>query len=109
VAKRSRPKPPPESLFHLDEDCLIKTIHLRNDTRLPSTAGEPHPLQKKSTSEVVHLNNPDEESASLSSDDGSQSAAAKGDEYSPSTSAEENCPAPDVTNGGCSLPATLPC
>jgi hypothetical protein len=32
AAKRSIPKPPPEFLFNLDEDRLIKTIHLRNKT-----------------------------------------------------------------------------
>jgi hypothetical protein len=100
VAKQSRPKPPPESLFNLDKDRSIKTIHLRNDNRLPSTAGEPHPLQKKPTNEAVHLMNSDEESASSSSDDGSRSAAAKGDKYSPSSSTEENGQAPDATNGG---------
>ena len=109
VAKQSRPKPPPESLFNLDKDRSIRTIHLRNDDRLPPTAGEPHPLQKKPTNEVVNLTNSDEESASSSSDDESRSAATKGDEYSPSSSAEENGQAPDATNGGCSSPATLPC
>jgi hypothetical protein len=100
VAKWSSPKPPPESLFYLDEDRSIKTIHLCNDNQLPPSVGEPHPHQKKRTDKVVHLMNSDEESASSSSDDGSRSAAAKGDKYSPSSSAEENSQAPDATNGG---------
>jgi hypothetical protein len=34
TAKQGRLKPPPESLFYLDEDRSIKTIHLRNDNWL---------------------------------------------------------------------------
>ncbi len=31
TVKQSNPEPPPESLFNLNEDRSIKTIHLRNE------------------------------------------------------------------------------
>jgi hypothetical protein len=101
-AKQGGPKfpaPPPESLFNLDKDCSIKTIHLHNDNRLPSAGGTPPP-QKKSNTEVVKLANSDEDSASSSIDEGLRSAATNADEYAPSSSAEDNSQAPAATDGG---------
>ncbi len=98
-AKKSSLKtlpPPPESLFNLDKDC---TIHLCNDNQLSSAGGTPLP-QKKSNTKVIKLANSDEDSASLSSDEGSRSAASDGDEYTPFSSAEDNSQAPAVTDGG---------
>ncbi len=43
TAKQGRLKPPPESLFNLDEDRSIKTIHLHNDNWLLSTGGSSPP------------------------------------------------------------------
>jgi hypothetical protein len=99
TAKQGCLKPPPESLFNLNEDRSIKTIHLRNDNRLLSAGGSSPPRQKLNT-EVVELASFDEESASSSSDEGSRSAAANGDEVLPSSSAEENGQAPGAANGG---------
>jgi hypothetical protein len=64
AAKRSKFKPPPESLFNLDEDRSITTIHHRNEVCSSLEAGGPRPSQGKLTGEVVHLTNSDEESAS---------------------------------------------
>jgi hypothetical protein len=100
VTKRGIPKPPPESLFNLDEDRSIKTIHLRNETRLPLNADGPGRSQKKSSNEVVLLTNSDEESASSSSDEGSRSVTADGVDFPPSSSAEVNGQGTDAINGG---------
>ncbi len=43
MAKQGRLKPPLESLFNLDEDRSIKTIHLRNDIWLLSAGGSSPP------------------------------------------------------------------
>ncbi len=99
AAKRSTPKPPPELLFNLDEDCSIKTIHLCNKTRLPLKADGLRRSQKKSSNEVVRLTNSDEESASSSSDEGSRSVTADGVDFYPSSSAEVNGQGTDTTNG----------
>jgi hypothetical protein len=98
AAKQGGPKPPPESLFNLDEDCSIKTIHLRNDNWLPSTGGSPLP-QKKSNTETVKPTSSDEDYASSSSDKGLRSAAANRDEYAPTSSIEDIGQAPVATNG----------
>jgi hypothetical protein len=99
TAKQGHLKPPPESLFNRDEDCSIKTIHLRNDNRLLSAGGSSPPRQKSNT-KVIELASSDEESASSSSDKGSRSAATDGDEVLPSSSAEDNGQAPGAADGG---------
>jgi hypothetical protein len=99
VAKQGHLKTPPESLFNLDEDRSIKTVHLCNDNRLPSAGGSTLPRKKPNT-KVVELVSSDEESTSSSSDKGSHSAAANGDEVLPSSSAEDNGQAPGAADGG---------
>jgi len=100
VAKQGGLKPPPESLFNLDKDRSIKTIHLRNNNRLAPAADGLPPPQKKSNSEVVNLVSTDEDSASSSSEEGLCSAATDGDFYDPSSSVEDNSLAPAVADGG---------
>ncbi len=100
AAKQEGLKPPPESLFNLNKDRSIKTIHLRNENRLaPAASGKPPP-QKKSNNEVVEMTSSDEDSASSSSDEGSRSAATDGDKNLPSSSVDDNGMAPAVANGG---------
>jgi hypothetical protein len=98
--KMTAPRPPPESLFNLDEDRSIKTIHHRNENQ-PILASGISPPRKRSNNEVVDATNSDEDSASPSSDDSSYSAAADGDEEDlPASSAEANGQAPGTTDGG---------
>jgi hypothetical protein len=100
AAKQGGLKPPPESLFNLDKDRSVKTIHLRNDNWLaPATGGLPPP-QKKSNSKVVNLVSSDEDSASSSSEEGLRSAATNGDFYDPSSSVEDNGLALATADGG---------
>jgi hypothetical protein len=90
--------PSPDSLFNLDKDHSIKTIHLRNDDRLPSAGATPPPYKKLNT-KVIELANSDEDFAYSSRNDGLHSAATDGDKDAPSSSAEDNSQAPAVTNG----------
>jgi hypothetical protein len=100
AAKQRGLKPPPVSLFNLDEDRSVKTIHLRNKNRLTPAAGGSTPPQKKSNNKIVEVASSDEDSASSSSDEGSRSAATNGDKNLPSSSVEDNGMAPYATNGG---------
>jgi hypothetical protein len=100
AAKKGGLKPPPESLFNLDEDRSVNTIHLRNKNRPAPAAGGSPPPQKQSNNEVVEVASSDEDSASSSSDDGSRSAATDGDEKHPSSSVEDDGMTPGAANGG---------
>ncbi len=91
--------PRPESLFNLDKDRFVKTIHLRTKNWLAPAAGGLTPPQKKSNNEVSEVASSDEDSASSSSDEGSCSAATDGDKNLPSSSVEDIGMAPDATNG----------
>ena len=97
-SSKAGPKPPPESMFNLDEDRSIKTIHHRNEANLLTRGNQP--VSKKAASETVQLTSSDEESASSSSTDRSRSDATDGVEYSPTSSAEDIGVAPGATNGG---------
>jgi hypothetical protein len=100
AVKQGSLKPPLKSLFNLDEDHSIKTIHLGNNNWLaPATSGLPLP-QKKLNSKVINLASSDEDSASSSSEEGSHSAATNGDFYDPSSSVEHNGLAPAMANCG---------
>jgi hypothetical protein len=78
------PAPPPKTLFNLDKDRSIKTIHNCNEKQLPSV-GSPAP-PKKLNPKVVKLTESDEDPASSSGDDGSRSAATDGDDDAPAPS-----------------------
>ncbi len=92
------PELPPETLFNLDEDRSIKTIHNRNEKQLPS-AGSPAP-PKKLNPKVVRLTDSDEDPTSSSGDDGSRSAATNGDDDAPAPSDGDLGRAPDAADGG---------
>jgi hypothetical protein len=100
AAKQGGLKTPPESLFNLNEDRSVKTIHLCNKNWLAPAAGGTPPPQKKSNNKVVEMTSSDEDSASSSSDEGSRSAATDGDKNLPSSSVEDNGMAPATANGG---------
>jgi hypothetical protein len=93
-----RPTPLPKTLFDLDGEHLVKTIHQCNEKSQPSTGSTP-PARKTGTG-IVNLMASDEDSTSSSSDEGSRSAASDGDANSPSSSDEDNGQAPGATNGG---------
>jgi hypothetical protein len=99
-ASKGSLKPPPESLFNLDEDRLIKTIHQRNEGKLPSRATAPQPASKKLTSEIIQLTSLDEESTSSSSTEGSCSDVTDGVKDSPASSAEDLGNTSGTTDGG---------
>ena len=66
---KSVPKPPPESMFNLDKDRSIKTIHQRNKGKAIPRVDNSQSAQNMSTNEIVRLTSSDEESASSSSTD----------------------------------------
>ena len=87
--------PPPESLFNLDKDRSIKTIHDRNLNR-PSAAGTP---PWKNVSETVDMTFSDEDSTPSSSDEGPRKADAAEDHEVLASSDEVNG-GPGVADGG---------
>jgi hypothetical protein len=84
-----QPATPLETLFDLDGERLIKTIHERHMHRTTTTTGSPPP--KKGTRELVDMaDSDDEDSASSSNDEGSHEHSNQGvDGSSPASSAEE--------------------
>ena len=80
------PPPPPESLFNLDKDRSVKTIHDRNMKRLPSTEYSP----PRKTNEIIQVASSDEDSTSSSSDSRSRNATADGEDGAPASSEEVN-------------------
>ncbi len=93
-----RPTPPPKTLFELDGERLVKTIHQHNKKSQPF-AGSTPPARKTGT-RIINLMASDEDSTSSSSDKGLRSAASDGDAKSPSLSDKDNGQAPGATNGG---------
>jgi hypothetical protein len=53
--------PPPETLFNLDEDWSVKTVHQCHDQAAATSAGSSPPL--KGTGKIVDMTALDEESA----------------------------------------------
>ncbi len=99
------PTPPLETLFNLDEDHSVKTIHHRHENCQPLAGSTP---PRKLGNEIVNMtNSEDEGSTSSSCDEGSRAAATKGGEVGPSPSAGDNGMAPGTTGGGWLSPATL--
>ena len=98
--KSKKPAPPPESLFNLEEDRSVKTVHHRHEEEQQeaTTAGNTPP--RKGKNEVVELASSDEDSASSSSLDGPRAADAVGDEDSPTSSAEDDGNAVGAADGG---------
>jgi hypothetical protein len=97
--KSKKPAPPPESLFNLEEDRSVKTVHHRHKVvQEATTAGNTPP--RKGKHEIVELASSDEDSASSSSQDGPCAADAVGDVDSPTSSAEDDGNAVGAANGG---------
>ena len=88
--------PPLETLYNLDEDRSIETIHMRNELRQPSTGSTP---PRKNGSEIIDKTRSDEDSASSSSTEGLGDASADREESSPA-SGEEVHGELSVTDGG---------
>jgi len=89
--------PPPEALFNIDEDRSIKTIHNRNMVS-HSLPGSPLPAGNGNGNVVWTLS--DEDSTSLSLDEGPRTAASGKDDNVLASSAEVNGMAPGVADGG---------
>jgi hypothetical protein len=98
--KSKKPAPPPESLFNLEEDRSVKTVHHRHEEvqEATTTAGNTPP--RKGKNEIVELASSDEDSASSSSHDGPCAADAVGDVDSPASSAEDDGNAVGAADGG---------
>ncbi len=93
-----RPTPLSETLFNLDEDCSVKTIHHWHGNRKPLAGLTP---PRKLGNEIVNMtNSKDEGFTSSSCDEGLRTGATKGDEVGPSPSAGDNGMAPGATSGG---------
>jgi hypothetical protein len=95
--KLKKPAPPPETLFNLEEDWSVKTVHHCHE-QAATTAGSTPPWKGKG--KVVNVASSDEESASSSSQVRSRTAAAIGDEDSSASSDEDDGNALGMANGG---------
>jgi hypothetical protein len=95
--KSKKPALPPETLFNLEEDRSVKTLHHHHE-QAATTAGSTPP--RKSKGEVVNVASSDEESASSSSQVSPHTAAAVGDEDSSASSDEDDSNALGVADGG---------
>ncbi len=94
--KLKKPAPPPETLFNLEDDQSVKTVHHCHE-QAATTAGSTPPWKGKG--KVVEMASSDEESTFSSSQDGPRTAAAVGDEDSPTSSDEGNSEAPGAADG----------
>ncbi len=91
--------PPPKTLFNLEEDRSIKTVHHRHEEQqAATTAGTTPP--RKGNNKIVVVASSDEDSASLSSQDRPGATDAVGDEASPTSSAEDDGNAVGAADGG---------
>ena len=99
IGKSKKPALPPESLFNLEEDRSVKTVHHRHEVEQEATTvGNTPP--RKGKNEIVELASSDEDSASSSSQDGPCAADAVGDEDSPTSRAEDDGNAVGAADGG---------
>ena len=97
--KSKKPAPPPESLFNLEDDRSVKTVHHHHEVEQEAiTAGNTPP--RKGKNKIVELASSDEDSASSSSQDGLRAADAVGDGDSPTSSAEDDGNAVGAADGG---------
>jgi hypothetical protein len=95
--KLKKPAPPPKTLFNLEEDWYVKTVHHRLE-QAATTAGSTPPWKGKG--KVVNVASSDEESASSSSQVRPRTAAAVGDEDSSASSDEDDGNALGVAKNG---------
>jgi hypothetical protein len=94
--------PPPETLFNLDGDRSIKTIHQHNKAQ-PSSTGHTPPKKKKGE-ELIDVSSEEEfseESAPLLENQGRpHTAATVGEKEYPASSDEVDGQAPGAADGG---------
>ncbi len=90
--------PPPETLFNLEEDRLVKTVHHRHEEQQAATTAGTTPPQK-GNNKIVDVASSDEDSASSSSQDRPRATDAVGDEDSPTSSAEDDGNAVGTADG----------
>ena len=91
--------PPPETLFNLEEDRSVKTVHHRHEEQQAATTASTTP-PRKGNNKIVEVASSDEDSASLSSQDRPRATDAVGDEDSPTSSAEDDGNAVGAADGG---------
>ncbi len=97
--KSKKPAPLPETLFNLEEDRLVKTVHHRHKKQQEATnAGNTPP--RKGKNEIVELASSNEDSTSSSSQDRPRATDAVGDDDSPTSSAEDDGNAVGTADGG---------
>jgi hypothetical protein len=97
--KSKKPAPLPGTLFNLEEDWSVKTVHHRHEEQQEATTvGNTPPRKVKN--EIVELASSDEDSASSSSQDRPRATDAVGDEDSPTSSAEDDGNAVGAADGG---------
>jgi hypothetical protein len=94
--KSKKPAPPPGTLFNLEEDRSVKTVHHCHEQAV-TTAGSTPPWKGKG--KVVNVASSDEESASSSSQVRPCTAAAIGDEDSSASSDEDDGDPLGMANG----------
>ncbi len=95
--KSKKPAPPPKTLFNVEDDQSVKTVHNCHEQAATTAVSTP---PRKGKGKVVEMASSDEESASSSSQDGPRTAAAIGNEDFPTSSDEGNGEAPGAANGG---------
>ena len=91
--------PPPETLFDLDGDRSIKTIHHRNEEKPNEGAGSTPPRKSKGNVEVVDDSDEDSESSLENQERPRAAATVRGDAL-PTSSDEDNGKAPGAADGG---------
>jgi hypothetical protein len=95
--KLKKPSLPSETLFNLEEDWSVKTVHHRHK-QAATTAGSTPPWKGKG--KVVNVASSDEESASSSSQVRPHTAATVGDDDSSTSSDEDDGNTMSVADGG---------
>jgi hypothetical protein len=97
--KLKKPAPLPETLFNLEKDQSVKTVHHRHEEQqAATTAGNTPP--RKGKNKIADLASSDGDSASSSSQDRPRAADAVGDEDSPTSSAEDGGNEVGAADGG---------
>jgi hypothetical protein len=95
--KPKKPAPPPKTLFNLEEDWSVKTVH-HHLRQVATAVGSTPP--RKGKGKIVKVASSGEESASSSRKDGLCTAAAIGDEDSPTSSGKDDSKDPSRAYGG---------
>ena len=97
--KSKKTAPPPETLFNLEEDRSVKTVHHRHEEQQAATTADTTPPWK-GNNKIVEVASSDKDSASLPSQDGPRATDAVGDEDSPTSNAEHDGNTVGAADGG---------